>query len=189
MPKDSADLHVERWRDHWIDITFDDEVEALTVRVSNVNRFLREAKQAALHETGLQDFEYDTLHALMIRDTPGHASPGALAQELGVSNAGMTGRLDGLEKQGWVKRMPGAADRRRVDVEVTRAGATMWRRAMELRGTAEDELAGALTRRELATLNRLLKKLNLLIESDRSPLTVRPSDDPGPPSTAPAGRA
>jgi DNA-binding MarR family transcriptional regulator len=165
MAKDSADLHVERWRDHWIDITFDDEVEALTVRILNVARFLRAAKQAALLEMGLQDFEYDTLHALMIRDTPGHASPGALAQELGVSNAGMTGRLDGLEKQGWIKRMPGADDRRRVDVEVTRSGATLWRRAMDLRGTAEDELATAVTRRELVTLNRLLKKLNLFIES------------------------
>ncbi len=165
MAKDSADLHVERWRDHWIDITFDDEVEAFTVRVSNLNRFLRETKQAALVQTGLQDFEYDTLHALMIRDTPGHASPGRLAQELGVSNAGMTGRLDGLEKQGWIKRMPGADDRRRVDVEVTRSGAGVWRRAMELRGTAEDELAGVLTRRELATLNRLLRKMTLHIES------------------------
>lgn len=183
MPKDSADLHVERWRDHWIDITFDDEVEAFTVRVSNLSRFLREAKQAALVETGLQDFEYDTLHTLMIRDTPGHASPGALAQELGVSNAGMTGRLDGLEKRGWVKRMPGADDRRRVDVEVTRDGAAVWRHAMELRGTAEDELAAALTRRELVTLNRLLRKMNLLIEGEESPLTR--SDDPAPPSTAP----
>ena len=164
MPKDAADLHVERWRDHWIDITFDDEVEAMTVRVLNVARYLRGTKQAALVETGLQDFEYDTLHALMIRDTPGHASPGTLAQELGVSNAGMTGRLDGLEKRGWIKRMPGAQDRRRVDVEVTRAGAAVWRRAMELRGTAEDELAAALTRRELVSLNRLLKKLSLHIE-------------------------
>jgi DNA-binding MarR family transcriptional regulator len=169
MPKDSADLHVERWRDHWIDITFDDEVEAFTVRISNLNRYLRGTKQAALVETGLQDFEYNTLHALMIRDTPGHASPGALAQELGVSNAGMTGRLDGLEKQGWIKRMPGAEDRRRVDVEVTRAGAAVWRQAMELRGTAEDELAAALTRRELVTLNRLLKKLTLHVESRDEP--------------------
>jgi DNA-binding MarR family transcriptional regulator len=165
MPKDSADLHVERWRDHWIDITFDDEVEAFTVRVINIARYLREAKQAAVAQLGVQDFEYATLHALMIRDTPGHASPGALAQELGVSNAGMTGRLDGLEKRGWIKRIPGAGDRRRVDVEVTRAGAAVWRRAMELRGTAEDDLASALTRRELTTLNRLLKKLTLYIES------------------------
>jgi ribosomal protein S2 len=35
---------------------------------------------------------------------------------------------------------------------------------MELRGTAEDELAAALTRRELVSLNRLLKKLNLHLE-------------------------
>ena len=181
MVNDSADLHVERWRDHWIDITFDDEVEAFTVRALTVSRFLREAKQAALADLGLQDFEYDTLHTLMIRDTPGHASPGALAQELGVSNAGMTGRLDGLEKRGWIKRMPGADDRRRVDVEVTRAGAATWRRAMGLRGTAEEELAAALTRRELVTLNRLLKKLNLLIESDDSPLRKRSrAADPGP---------
>jgi DNA-binding MarR family transcriptional regulator len=164
MAKDAADLHVERWRDHWIDITFDDEVEAMTVRVLNLARYLREAKQAALAETGLQDFEYDTLHTLMIRETPGHASPGQLAQDLGVSNAGMTGRLDGLERKGWVKRMPGAEDRRRVDVEVTRTGAAIWRRAMALRGTAEDELGAALSRRELVTLNRLLRTLNLHVE-------------------------
>jgi DNA-binding MarR family transcriptional regulator len=164
MPKDAADLHVERWRDHWIDISFDDEVEALTVRLLNLARYLREAKQAALVETGLQDFEYDTLHKLMIRETPGHASPGQLAQDLGVSNAGMTGRLDGMEKKGWVKRMPGAEDRRRVDVEVTRAGAAIWRRAMAVRGSAEDELGAALGRRELVTLNRLLRKLNLHVE-------------------------
>ena len=164
MAKDAADLHVERWRDHWIDITFDDEVEAMTVRILNLARYLREAKQAALAETGLQDFEYDTLHTLLIRETPGHASPGQLAQDLGVSNAGVTGRLDGLEKKGWVKRMPGAEDRRRVDVEVTRAGAAIWRRAMALRGTAEDELGAALSRRELVTLNRLLRTLTLHVE-------------------------
>jgi DNA-binding MarR family transcriptional regulator len=164
MAKDAADLHVERWRDHWIDITFDDEVEAMTVRVLNLARYLREAKQAALAETGLQDFEYDTLHPLLIRETPGHASPVQLAQDLGVSNAGMTGRLDGLEKKGWIKRMPGAEDRRRVDVEVTRTGAAIWRRAMALRGTAEDELGAALSRRELVTLNRLLRTLNLHVE-------------------------
>jgi DNA-binding MarR family transcriptional regulator len=121
----------------------------------------------AAEELGLQDFEYDTLHALMIRDTPGHASPGELAQELGVSNAGMTGRLDALEKRGWVARRPGAEDRRRVEVEVTDDGARIWHEAMDLRGKAEDDLAAALTRRELVTVNRLLKKLTLQVEADR----------------------
>lgn len=167
MAQDSADLHVERWRDHWLDIRFDDEVEAFTVRIIALSRYLRDTKRAAVEELGLQDFEYDTLHALMIRDTPGHASPGALAQELGVSNAGMTGRLDALEKRGWVARRTGAEDRRRVEVEITDDGARVWHEAMDLRGTAEDDLAAALSRRELVTLNRLLKKLTLWVEGDR----------------------
>jgi DNA-binding MarR family transcriptional regulator len=164
VPKDRADLHVERWRDHWIDVTFDDEVEAMTVRIVALDRYLRQAKQAAVAQAGLQDFEYDTLHRLMIRDTPGRASPGDLARELGVSGAGITGRLDGLEKRGLLKRTVDPGDRRRVDIEVTKEGAAVWRRAMSPRGEAEDELASALTRKELVTLNRLLKKLTLHVE-------------------------
>ena len=167
MPKDHADLHVERWRDHWIDITFDDEVEAMTVRIATLDRFFTRAKQAALTDVGLQDFEYDTLHRLMIRDTPGRASPGDLARDLEVSGAGITGRLDGLERRGFLKRTPAADDRRRVDIEVTKEGAAIWRRAMALRGSAEDDLATALTRKELATLNRLMKKLTLHVENPK----------------------
>jgi DNA-binding MarR family transcriptional regulator len=165
VTKDGADLHVERWRDHWVlDQTFDDDVEAMTVRIWTIHKRFRAATKEAAARVGLQDFEYETLHALMIRDTPGRASPGELAQEMGVSNAGVTGRLDSMEKKGWVKRMPGKGDRRRVEVEMTRAGVKIWREAMDLRGHAEEELATVLTRKELATLNRLLKKMTLQIE-------------------------
>ena len=103
----------------------------------------------------------------MIRDTPGRASPGELAQEMGVSNAGVTGRLESMEKKGWLKRMPGAADRRRVEVEATREGLRLWREAMALRGSAEHDVGTALTKQELATLNQLLKKMTLYIEKHR----------------------
>ena len=149
MEKDGADLHVERWRDHWVlDEEFDDDVEAMTVRLNEIVGWFKSTTKTALAEVGLQDFEYNTLHALMIRETPGMASPGELAQTLGVSNAGMTGRLDGLEKRGWLKRLPGEHDRRKVDVEITRAGVKIWREAMHLRGTAEDEVAAVLTPEE-----------------------------------------
>lgn len=164
MAEDFADRHVARWRDHWIDTPFDDAVEAATVRIWRLNLQMREAKKKAAAEVGLQDFEYDTLHSLMIRDTPGKASPGDLASALGVSAAGMTGRLDGLEKAGYLQRVPSAVDRRRVDVEATRAGIAIWRKAMALRGSAEEELFGQLSGAELATLNRLLKKLTLSAE-------------------------
>lgn len=164
MPEDWTDRHVARWRDHWLDLDFDDQVEAAFVRVGRIDRYLRNAKQRAVADVGLTDFEYDTLHVLMIRDTPGSASPTELAVELAVSGAGMTGRLDGLEKAGWIRRIPSVDDRRRVIVEVTKAGIEIWRRAMEIRGDAENDLAGALTERELATLNRLLKKVTVRSE-------------------------
>ena len=168
MTKDEADLHVERWRDHWVlDQAFDDGVEAMTVRIWTIHKRFRAATKEAAARVGLQDFEYETLHALMIRDTPGRASPGELAQEMGVSNAGVTGRLDSMEKKGWVKRMPGVDDRRRVEVEATREGLRLWRAAMQLRGTVEDDVATALTKQELTTLNRLLKKMTLHIETKK----------------------
>ncbi|HWU23880.1 MAG TPA: MarR family transcriptional regulator, partial [Nocardioides sp.] len=113
---------------------------------------------------GLEDFEYATLHELMIRDTPGRASPTELAEAAKVSPAGMSGRLDSMERKGLIKRTPGRDDRRRVDVEATRKGREIWNRAMQLRGLAEDDAASALTPRELATLNRLLKKMTLRLE-------------------------
>ena len=163
-PDDWADRHVARWRDHWIDIEFDDEVEAITVRVMRVVRHLRRAKQEAAAEAGLAEPDYDTLHHLMIRDTPGQANPSDLAADLGMSNAGMTGRLDSLEKAGWIQRRTSPEDRRRVHVEVTRAGVDVWRRAMALRGRAEDELIGELSADERTELARLLKKLTLRLE-------------------------
>jgi DNA-binding MarR family transcriptional regulator len=179
MAEDYADRHVARWRDHWIDIAFDDAVEAATVRLARIERYFTESTQAAVQEVDLQDFEYKTLHLLMIRDTPGHASPRALAHDLGISPAGMTGRLDGLEKAGYIKRTPSSTDRRQVDIETTRAGVAVWRRAMALRGRAEEQLLGTLSAKDLSTLNRLLKKLTLAIEAHDARVPSKPGRTKG----------
>jgi DNA-binding MarR family transcriptional regulator len=165
LAEDWADRHVARWRDHWIDVAFEDDVEAIVVRIERLKRYFRLTTQEALTEVGLQDFEYQTLHQLMIRDTPGLASPSALAEDLGISNAGMTGRLDSLERAGWIQRHPDADDRRRVGIEITKSGAAIWRRAMDLRGRAEDEVVHALDVDERATLAALLKKMTLVTEA------------------------
>ncbi|MCW2782285.1 MAG: MarR family transcriptional regulator [Marmoricola sp.] len=179
--EDSADRHVARWRNHWIDVPFDDKIEAAVVRIGLLKRYLGNVTKAAVAENGLQDFEYDTLHTLMIRDTPGQASPTALADDMGVSAAGMTGRLDGLEKAGYVQRVPGVEDRRRVHVEITKEGAAIWRKAMRLRAAAEEAMVGVLSPREQATLNRLLKKMMLYVEDDdQRARTTRPSSHTGP---------
>ncbi len=169
---DWTDRHVARWRAHWVDIRFDDEVEGIVTRIGRLQRHLKGTIQTAVAEVGIQDFEYETLHSLMIRDTPGTASPTDLADDLGVSGAGMTGRLDGLEKAGWVQRTASPDDRRRVVVEITRDGADVWRRAMALRGAQEEEMVAVLTAREQDQLNRLLKKLTLWTETPVTTFSV-----------------
>ena len=164
--EDWADRHVARWRDHWIDVPFEDDVESIVVRMGRLMDHFRAATKEALAEVGLQEFEYKTLHHLMIRETPGHASPSDLAADLGISGAGMTGRLDGLEKAGLIQRRADADDRRRVGVEITKAGTDIWRRAMSLRGRAENEVVHALPPRDRATLARLLKKMTLAVEDE-----------------------
>lgn len=163
---DWADRHVARWQDHWSGIRFDEDVEAITVRLARIVKYFERTTKASIADVGLQDFEYQTLHVLMIRDTPGHASPSELAKDLEISPAGMTGRLDGMEEAGWLRRTTSVSDRRRVDVEITKAGLEVWQRAMDLRGSYEDELLGVLTRGERRTLATLLKRLTLSIEDE-----------------------
>ena len=164
MPDDWADRHVARWRDHWIGIDFDDDVEAIVVRMGRLKKHFRTSTAAVLAEIGLQDHEYDTLHLLMIRDTPGHATPSALAADLEISNAGRSGRLESMERAGWVQRTVSVDDRRRVDIEVTTAGAAIWRVAMAKRGEEERRVVGVLSPAERAQLASLLKKLTLSVE-------------------------
>ena len=75
MAEDPIDRHVARWRDHWIDVDFDDEVEGVTDADRHLARTSSAPRRQALADAGLQDFEYDTLHSLMIRDTPGTPAP------------------------------------------------------------------------------------------------------------------
>ena len=85
---DWTDRHVARWRAHWVDIHFDDGVEGIVTRIGRLQRYLKGTIQTAVAEVGIQDYEYETLHSLMIRDTPGTASPTDLADDVGVSGAG-----------------------------------------------------------------------------------------------------
>lgn len=167
--EDSADRHVARWRGHWVleSAPYDDTVEAITTRMGSIMRHLREHKKVAATQAGLQDFEYDTLHSLMIRDTPGVASPTQLAADLRVSPAGMSGRLEGMEKAGWITRSTDPADRRRLGVEITPAGITIWRAVMTLRGNEEDDMLAVLSKDDRETLSALLKQVTLHIERDQ----------------------
>ncbi|MEU6408483.1 MarR family transcriptional regulator [Microbispora sp. NPDC046933] len=159
---DSVDRHIARWRGR---APFDERVEAIVTRMQFLVKHLAQAKDTALAAVGLQDFEYETLHWLGARGEGGRATPSELAAELKVSPAGMTGRLDTLEKAGLVRRVRSAEDRRRVDVELTSEGRALWLKAMDLRGEVEDAMVGVLGPDDQDVLAALLKRMLLRMEN------------------------
>lgn len=146
--------------------TFDDTVEAILMRMNNLMRHLQQETKAASEAEGLPVSDYDTLHKLMVRDTPGTASPTDLATEAHVSPAGLTGRLDSLERAGFIRRVPDPTDRRRMGVEATEAGIDAWRRVMARREATETRLLGTLSLAQRTQLCELLKQLTVQVESD-----------------------
>ncbi|MBX6354631.1 MAG: MarR family transcriptional regulator [Micromonosporaceae bacterium] len=160
--EDSVDRHIARWRDK---APFDERVEAVITRIQLLAKHVRQVKDTALAEVGLQEYEFETLHRLASRGKPWRATPSELASELMVSPAGMTGRLDGLERAGLVRRLRTAEDRRRVDVELTELGHARWMSAMRLRSAAEDSMVQPLNVAEQDTLIALLKRMLLHVEN------------------------
>lgn len=76
----------------------------------------------------------------------------------------MTGRLDALERRGFVGRTPSVTDRRRVDVELTDAGRSIRLGAVDLLGHEEHRLLGVLDKDERALLNDMLRRVMVVAE-------------------------
>ncbi|MFF4322517.1 MarR family winged helix-turn-helix transcriptional regulator [Streptomyces sp. NPDC001568] len=160
--QDSVDRHIARWSGK---VPFDVPTEAVITRIQLLAKHVAHGKERALAETGLQAFEFETMHRLASRGAPWRAPSSELAAELLLSPAGMTGRLDTLEKSGLIRRLRAAADRRRVDVELTGEGHRRWTDAMRWRGIAEARMIEPLDDADRAALAALLKRMLIQVET------------------------
>jgi DNA-binding MarR family transcriptional regulator len=117
-----------------------------------------------------------------LRLTSDHrSSPGELAADLELSSGAMTSRLDRLEEQGLVRRLPDPKDRRGIVVELTAEGKAAWDRTAGIAGRREAFFASALTKAEQQKLNVLLRKLMLAFESREPEPRRKPSPAHGGP--------
>ncbi|WP_157247963.1 MarR family winged helix-turn-helix transcriptional regulator [Nonomuraea typhae] len=160
--EDSVDRHLARWRGK---APYDELVEGVVTRMQMLVKHLHQTKATALAEVGMQDFEFETLHRLEAHG--GSCTPSVLAGELLLSPAGMTGRLDTLERSGLIRRVRSSDDRRRVDVELTARGHELWMDTMTIQAEVESGMVAALAAEDRRTLDRLLKQLLHNVESSR----------------------
>ncbi|TDD81192.1 MarR family winged helix-turn-helix transcriptional regulator [Actinomadura rubrisoli] len=159
-PRDRTDSHVARWTPILPDL--DPDIEGAVTRMVFFVEHLKRIREKSLTDFDLQRHEYDTLHGLAGRH--GRAAPSELAADLGMAPNSITGRLDALERRGFVRRTPSATDRRRVIVELTEEGRAAWLGAMGGVGHEEYRTLSALDADERRTLSDLLRRIMLRAE-------------------------
>ena len=114
--------------------------------------------EAAFAEVGLSAGEFDVLASLMHAEDR-TSKPSVLARSGMLSPAGMTHRLDLLERAGFVERRPDPDDLRSVLVVLTDAGAAKAIEAAHVHVAAEAELFDALGPSDRADLRQLLETM------------------------------
>ena len=141
------------------------EVEGIVDRVGAINRRIKRGMETTLAEHGLTHEDWQVMCSLRLRREENRSTPGALAAELELSTGAMTSRLDRLEREGHLRRVPDPQDRRSVVVELTPEGRAAWDRAAGVQARREAFFASALSQSEQRKLNDLLRKLLLALEA------------------------
>ncbi|WP_273826346.1 MULTISPECIES: MarR family winged helix-turn-helix transcriptional regulator [Pseudomonas] len=98
---------------------------------------------------------------LIIMAQFGVDSPAELCRHLSIDSGSMTRMLDRLEQKELLVRQRSEGDRRQVRLVLTEQGQALADRLPEIGADAMNELAGAITRDELQTLEDILKKILL----------------------------
>jgi MarR family transcriptional regulator, transcriptional regulator for hemolysin len=91
--------------------------------------------------------------------TEGHRTQGELAEAVGIRQPTLSHHLDGLERDGLVRRERTADNRRVQRVTVTEAGEALFLRLRRAAGAFEGRLRAGLDDEEVAELRRLLAQL------------------------------
>ena len=143
----------------------DPEVEGVVDRISAINKNLGRGFEETLADHGLNYGEYKLLLRLVTRTADNRMSAGELSRTLMLSSGAMTNRLDQLEKAELVRRVPDPKDRRGVQVELTAKGRTVIDDAVTEQAAKEIDVLSSLSKRELTSLNQLLRKVLTSLEA------------------------
>lgn len=172
MQEDSVDRHIAHWITEIPDI--DPLVEGVITRMQMLAKHLKQYRHAAAEAHRLEAYEFETLHMLGGCGPDHRATPTEIATWLHMSPAAITGRLDALQRRGFVRRLPSPDDRRKVIVELTAAGRRIWRAAGGEQGAEEQRLLAALKPAEQRQLDTFLRRMLLIV--DRPDLLPTPKD-------------
>jgi DNA-binding MarR family transcriptional regulator len=162
MEKDLTDRLLERWAEARPGLAVAEL--AVTGRLSRLGQHLQDRETAVFERFGLGRGEVGVLSALRVAGPPHRLSPTRLGRGLMLSSAGVTSRIDRLERRELVTRLPDPDDRRGVIVELTDRGLALVDEAVEAKGESDRQLLGRMDAGDRAELERLLRQFLVLLE-------------------------
>src|SRR5437764_10090402 len=160
MPTTQERDHIDRFLARLESVGHPDidlEVEGIVDRIGSINKRVRKGMETILAEHDLTWPEWHVMSRLRLH-ADRRSSPGELADDLEISSGAMTSRIDRLERQGYVRRLPDPEDRRGIVVELTPEGLEAWDRTAGIAGRRGAVLRSALTQAEQAQLDALFPK-------------------------------
>lgn len=162
MEEDWTDRMLGRWSS--LNPELDVDASQAAERLGRIALHFGRWQDDVFAKLGLNRGEVGVLYALRGADSPQRLSPTQLSRALMLTSAGITGRLDRLERQGLIARLQDPNDRRGIVIELTREGAKLANEAMASGAQATERMMSGLSRGELHTLARLLRKLQAALE-------------------------
>jgi DNA-binding MarR family transcriptional regulator len=159
--------HVDRVIAEWANERPDLETEpfAIVGRIGRAGHLLDAAVETNLANHGLSRWGWDVLTALRRAGSPYRLTPTSLYRSLMRTSGAISNRLNRLEQEGLLRRVPDPADGRGVIVELTPAGRRLVDKVIAGHLETERRILAPLSRTEQRELQTLLHKLLLALES------------------------
>lgn len=127
-------------------------------RLARLRTHLSREIDSVLSAHGLNSSTFDVLATLRRSGEPFRLSPSDLMATMMVTSGTMTNRIDQLEKQGLVERLPNPDDRRGLIVALTPKGRALVDEAVTAHVANQERLMAALTVEERNALDTLLRR-------------------------------
>jgi DNA-binding MarR family transcriptional regulator len=162
MEPDLIDGLLARWASLRPDLSITEL--GVTGRLSRLGQHMADRDDAVFGRFGVSRGEVGLLSALRISGPAHQLSPTQLGRGLMLSSAGVTSRLDRLERRGLVTRLPDPADRRGIIVELTDAGLALVDEAVAAKTQADRQLLARMDPADVESLQRLLRILLSALE-------------------------
>ncbi|TMF13632.1 MAG: MarR family transcriptional regulator [Chloroflexi bacterium] len=149
-----------------VDSGFNESLDGTSRRMARIALHINTEAEAVFSGFGVTHGGFQVLASLYRAGPPYRRSPSRVARGLMLSGAGLSGRMDQLERIGLLKRNRDRDDRRAVVVELTPAGRRLVRVAFpKFVASHAQLLSGALEPEQQSALRALLRTVLLEFES------------------------